>query len=175
MTATSQVTASSSARPPEAATGGPRSARGSVQRASGAAARPGDLAPPAPDPSGEAFTTVLARHHRRAAETAAREAREKSADDAALDDEREAARPDDEAVGALAAPIGPALPAASEQGVGVLVGVLLVGQGEAVHALGVPGAAGPRPTPSSRDRLRRRLESRALRPRRVRAPLRGSG
>src|SRR5580765_968018 len=141
MTSTPQVTASLPAHAPEAATGGPRSARGSAQRASGAAARPGDLAPAPPDPSGEAFTTVLARRHRHAAEAAAREAREKSAHDAALDDEREAARPDDEPVGAFAAPNSPALPAASEQG----VGVLSVGQGEAVHALGVPGAAAPAP------------------------------
>ena len=141
MTSTSQVTASQPARAPEAATGGPRSARGSARRASGSAAWPGGLAPAAPGPSGEAFTTVLARHRRHAAEARVRAARDKSADDAALDEEREAARPDDEALGAFAAPIDPALPAASEQG----IGVLSVGQGEAVHALGVPGAAAPAP------------------------------
>ena len=70
-----------------------------------------------------------------------REARDQSADDAALDEELEAARPDDEALRAVAAPIGPALPAASQQG----IGVLSVGQGEAMRGLGVPGAAAPAP------------------------------
>ena len=141
MTSTSQVTASLSARAPEAAMGGPRSARGSAKRASGSTAWPGGLAPAAPGPSGEAFTTVLARHLRRAAESPVSRAADEVSDDAALDEEPEAARPDDEVLGAFAAPSGPALPATSAQG----IGVLLMGQGEAVLALGVPGAASPAP------------------------------